>query len=106
MADTAASNAESRAGVMCFMAAASLRQQPATVSALPQNCTAAVGTTYAEGSLGRGNAPDSPCSSWRGPCLRFRMFQITLVDHVRLSFASVLAAYEGHAEAAVKLARW
>ena len=34
------------------------------------------------------------------------MFQITLVDHVRLSFASVLAAYEGHAEAAVKLARW
>jgi hypothetical protein len=35
-----------------------------------------------------------------------RMFQITLVDHVRLSFASVLAAYEAHAEAAVKLARW
>jgi len=34
------------------------------------------------------------------------MFQITLVDHVRLSFASVLAAYEGHADAAAKLARW
>jgi hypothetical protein len=31
------------------------------------------------------------------------MFQITLVDHVRLSFASVLAAYEGHADAAAKL---
>ena len=35
-----------------------------------------------------------------------RMFQISIVDHVRLSFASVLAAYEGHAEAAAKLARW
>ena len=34
------------------------------------------------------------------------MFQITLVDHVRLSFASVLAAYEGHADAAAKLAKW
>lgn len=34
------------------------------------------------------------------------MFQITLVDHVRLSFASVLAAYEGHADAATRLARW
>jgi hypothetical protein len=34
------------------------------------------------------------------------MFQITLVDHVRLSFASVLAAYEGHAEAAAKIGRW
>jgi hypothetical protein len=34
------------------------------------------------------------------------MFQITVVDHVRLSFASILAAYEGHAEAAAKLARW
>lgn len=34
------------------------------------------------------------------------MFQITVVDHVRLSFASVLAAYEGHADAAAKLARW
>lgn len=35
-----------------------------------------------------------------------QMFQITLVDHVRLSFASVLAAYEGHAEAAAKIGRW
>lgn len=34
------------------------------------------------------------------------MFQITVVDHVRLSFASILAAYEGHADAAAKLARW
>lgn len=34
------------------------------------------------------------------------MFQITVVDHVRLSFASVLAAYEGHADAAAKLAKW
>jgi hypothetical protein len=33
------------------------------------------------------------------------MFQITLSDHVRLSFGSALAAYEGHAEAAAKLAR-
>jgi hypothetical protein len=34
------------------------------------------------------------------------MFQISLVDHVRLSFATVLAAYEGHADAAARLARW
>jgi hypothetical protein len=34
------------------------------------------------------------------------MFQITLADHVRLSFGSALAAYEGHAEAAAKLSRW
>jgi hypothetical protein len=34
------------------------------------------------------------------------MFHISIVDHVRLSFASVLAAYEGHAEAAATLARW
>jgi hypothetical protein len=34
------------------------------------------------------------------------MFQVTLFDHVRLSFASALAAYEAHAEAAAKLARW
>jgi len=34
------------------------------------------------------------------------MFQVPLVDHVRLSFASVLASYEAHAEAAAKLARW
>jgi SMODS and SLOG-associating 2TM effector domain family 4 len=34
------------------------------------------------------------------------MFQITLVDHVRLSFGSALAAYEGHAEAAARLTRW
>src|SRR5260221_4577936 len=33
------------------------------------------------------------------------MFQITLSDHVRLSFGSALAAYEGHAEAAAKLGR-
>lgn len=34
------------------------------------------------------------------------MFQVTVTDHVRLSFASVLAAYEGHADAAARLARW
>ena len=34
------------------------------------------------------------------------MFQVSVVDHVRLSFASVLAAYEGHADAAARLARW
>ena len=34
------------------------------------------------------------------------MFQITLEEHVRLSFGSALAAYEGHAGAAAKLARW
>jgi hypothetical protein len=34
------------------------------------------------------------------------MFQVSLVDHVRLSFASVLAAYEAHADAAAKMARW
>jgi conflict system pore-forming effector with SLATT domain len=33
------------------------------------------------------------------------MFQITLVDHVRLSFGSALAAYEGHSEAAARLTR-
>jgi hypothetical protein len=33
------------------------------------------------------------------------MFQITLVDHVRLSFGSALAAYEGHSDAAAKLSR-
>jgi hypothetical protein len=34
------------------------------------------------------------------------MFQLSVVDHIRLSFASVAAAYEGHAEAAARLARW
>ena len=33
------------------------------------------------------------------------MFQITLAEHVRLSFGSALAAYEGHAQAAATLAR-
>ncbi len=33
------------------------------------------------------------------------MFQITLAEHVRLSFGSALAAYEGHAEAAAALSR-
>jgi hypothetical protein len=33
------------------------------------------------------------------------MFQITIVDQVRLSFGSALAAYEGHAEAAARLTR-
>jgi hypothetical protein len=34
------------------------------------------------------------------------MFQVSMVDHVRLSFASALAAYEAHADAAARLARW
>jgi hypothetical protein len=33
------------------------------------------------------------------------MFHITLIDHVRLSFGSALAAYEGHADAAARLTR-
>lgn len=34
------------------------------------------------------------------------MFQVNLVDHVRLSFASTLAAYEAHADAAANMAKW
>jgi hypothetical protein len=34
------------------------------------------------------------------------MFHLTLVDHIRLSFGSVVSAYEGHAEAAARLSRW
>jgi SMODS and SLOG-associating 2TM effector domain family 4 len=34
------------------------------------------------------------------------MFHLTLVDHIRLSFASIVGAYEGHAAAAARLARW
>ena len=34
------------------------------------------------------------------------MFQLSIVDHIRLTFASVVSAYEGHAEAAARLARW
>lgn len=34
------------------------------------------------------------------------MFQLSLVDHIRLSFGTVVRAYEGHTEAAVRLARW
>ena len=34
------------------------------------------------------------------------MFQLSVIDHIRLSFASVANAYDGHAEAAARLARW
>ena len=34
------------------------------------------------------------------------MFQLSLVDHSRLSFGSVVSAFEGHTEAAARLARW
>jgi hypothetical protein len=34
------------------------------------------------------------------------MFQLSVVDHIRLTFASVVNAYEGHAEAAARLGRW
>jgi hypothetical protein len=44
--------------------------------------------------------------SWRAPCLVPAMFQITLIDHLRLSFGTAVAAYEGHAAAAARLARW
>ena len=39
---------------------------------------------------------------WRGICRSVGHVPGQLVDHVRLSFASALAAYEGHAEAAAK----
>jgi hypothetical protein len=32
------------------------------------------------------------------------VFQLSVVDHIRLSFGSVVTAYEGHAEAAARLA--
>jgi hypothetical protein len=32
------------------------------------------------------------------------MFQLSVIDHIRLSFGSVVAAYEGHADAAGRLA--
>jgi hypothetical protein len=34
------------------------------------------------------------------------MFQLSVVDHIRLSFATVAGAYERHAEAAGRIARW
>ena len=34
------------------------------------------------------------------------MFQLTLIDHIRLSFAGVLSAHDGHADAAARLTRW
>jgi hypothetical protein len=34
------------------------------------------------------------------------MFQLSVIDHIRLSFGSAIAAYEGHAEAAGRLALW
>ncbi len=34
------------------------------------------------------------------------MFQLSLVDHIRLSFGSIVSAYEGHKQAAARLARW
>lgn len=34
------------------------------------------------------------------------MFQLSIVEHIRLSFGSAIAAYEGHSEAASRLASW
>ena len=34
------------------------------------------------------------------------MFQLSVIDHIRLSFGSAIAAYEGHADAAGRLAQW
>ena len=34
------------------------------------------------------------------------MFHLSVVDHIRLSFATVAAAYQRHADAASRLDRW
>jgi hypothetical protein len=34
------------------------------------------------------------------------MFQLSTIEHIRLSFGSAIAAYEGHADAAARLATW
>jgi hypothetical protein len=34
------------------------------------------------------------------------MFQLSVVDHIRLSFATIASAYENHASASSRLARW
>jgi hypothetical protein len=34
------------------------------------------------------------------------VFQLSLVDHVRLSFGSAVGAYQGHTTAALRLAKW
>jgi len=34
------------------------------------------------------------------------MFQLSLVDHIRLSFGGIVSAYDGHTGAAARLARW
>src|SRR5688572_5531027 len=34
------------------------------------------------------------------------MFQLSVVDHIRLSFATIAGAYESHAAASSRLARW
>jgi hypothetical protein len=34
------------------------------------------------------------------------MFQLSMVDHIRLSFGGILSAYEGHSDAAARMARW
>src|SRR5687768_3000038 len=34
------------------------------------------------------------------------MFQLSVVDHIRLSFATIASAYENHAAASSRLARW
>jgi hypothetical protein len=34
------------------------------------------------------------------------MFQLSLIDHIRLSFGSVVGAHQGHTAAALRLAQW
>jgi hypothetical protein len=34
------------------------------------------------------------------------MFQLSIVDHIRLSFGSAVGAYHGHTSAALRLSRW
>src|SRR6266513_5488581 len=40
------------------------------------------------------------------PCRGAPMFHLSVVDHIRLSFATAAAAYQRHAEAASRLDRW
>ena len=34
------------------------------------------------------------------------MFQLSIVDHIRLSFGSAVGAYQGHTSAALRLSQW
>ena len=34
------------------------------------------------------------------------MFQLSIIDHIRLSFGSAVGAYQGHTAAALRLSQW